>query len=530
MPEDKFLGPEWLLDTKESVRLYRQVALPLRKEAGILDTHTHHNLRQIVENQPFPNIWRAEVLESREEYANSDHYIIQLASKSPGFSQALARDPKLSDFEKWRALSKVFPDLEGNHVHQWMHMDLRRLFGIEALLSGKTGEKIWSAANARLKRKEMLPQALLKRTGARAIFTTDDPLDSLEYHSLGEAMTGIRFVPTFRPDAYVNLFSDSWRLSLERLLQKTRKEPTLKGLVAALRERHAFFAGKGARASDHGLLEPYGLDVSRARAEEIFNEAFDLKKRFTVRSPETREFTSYLMHQFCQMNQERGMVTQIHYGALRNANEYLYERWGADAGGDIALENANIMENLTPLLSRFFSGRDPAQCPLVLYPMNQTFAHVNLMLERAFPLVHAGFPWWHNDTPYVMEHYLLHTAGASLLTSSGGPVCDGRKILSEASRFEVFDRVICRVVGKLVSDGQVSNPGGRRLVRALMVENQQKFFRLGDEGWEKAPGLKRKARGPSKKRAAKPTFGGPGASERLKRAASPPAKPRRTKT
>jgi glucuronate isomerase len=110
--------------------------------------------------------------------------------------------------------------------------------------------------------------------------------------------------------------------------------------------------------------------------------------------------------------------------------------------------------------------------------MNQTFANVNIMLERAFPNVHAGFPWWHNDTPYVMEQYLLHTAAASLLTSSGGPVCDGRKILSEGSRFEVFDRVICRAVGKLVSDGQMSKAGGIRAVKALMYENQARLFDL----------------------------------------------------
>jgi glucuronate isomerase len=79
-----------------------------------------------------------------------------------------------------------------------------------------------------------------------------------------------------------------------------------------------------------------------------------------------------------------------------------------------------------------------------------------------------------------MEHYLLHSAGASLLTSSGGPVCDGRKILSEASRFEVFDRVICRVLGRLVSEGQVSRSGGIRLVKALMLENQKKLFRFED--------------------------------------------------
>ncbi|HYB21705.1 MAG TPA: glucuronate isomerase, partial [Thermodesulfobacteriota bacterium] len=124
MLEEKFLGPNWLLDTKEAVRLHHEVAVSFRKDSGILDTHTHHNLRQIVENRPFPNIWRAEVLETRPAYANNDHYIIQLAAKLPGFSQALARDPDISDFDKWMALSRVFPGLEGNHVHQWLHLDL----------------------------------------------------------------------------------------------------------------------------------------------------------------------------------------------------------------------------------------------------------------------------------------------------------------------------------------------------------------------------------------------------------------------
>ena len=53
---EKFLGQNWLLDTVEGVKLYHDVAVPLRKEVGIIDTHTHHNLRQIVENKPFPNI------------------------------------------------------------------------------------------------------------------------------------------------------------------------------------------------------------------------------------------------------------------------------------------------------------------------------------------------------------------------------------------------------------------------------------------------------------------------------------------
>ncbi len=479
MESDKFLGPNWLLHTWEAVRLFHDVAVPFRSQVGILDTHTHHNLRQIVENQPFLNIWRGEVLEDRREYANNDHYIIQLAAKLPGFSQALARNPRISDFEKWMALSRVFPDLEGNHIHQWLHLNLRRLFGIRQLLNEKTGKRIWDLTSKHFRKKEMLPQAVLKRARARVICTTDDPIDDLECHSKAEKLQGVRFLPTFRPDAYANIFNESWRSDVDRLLQKTGKKASLQGLVDALGERHHFFARRGARASDHGLLEPYGLEVSRRRAEEVFRAAYGGKKKFGLRSPETKEFISFLMHRFCEMNQKKGMVTQVHYGAFRNASRYLFEKWGADAGGDVVFDQVYIIENITPLLCRFFDGKDSRQAHLVLYPMNQTFSHVNIMLERAFPNVHAGFPWWHNDTPYVMEHYLLHTAGASLLTSSGGPVCDGRKILSEESRFEVFDRVICRAVGKLMSDGQISKPGGIRLVKALMYENQARLFGLG---------------------------------------------------
>ena len=99
--KDNFLGKDWLLDITEGVKLYHDITVPLRKEVGIIDTHTHHNLRQIIENKPFSNIWRAEVLETREKYKNCDHYIIQLVTKLPGFSQALARDSQISDYDKW---------------------------------------------------------------------------------------------------------------------------------------------------------------------------------------------------------------------------------------------------------------------------------------------------------------------------------------------------------------------------------------------------------------------------------------------
>ena len=473
-----YLNKNWLLDTKEAQQLYFEGAIPLRKKVGIVDVHTHHNLRQIVENKPFPNIWRAEVLEDKEEYKNNDHYIIQLAAKFNGFSQSFARDSNISDFDKWMALAKVFPQIEGNHVHQWMHLDLKRMFGIENLLNAETGEQIWNLTGEQLPEESFLPLNILKRVNARLICTTDDPCDDLLYHKQAAEIPWIKFIPTFRPDAYCNIFESNWGTHVERLCQLTGQDVTLKGLIAGLRQRHTYFAKMGARASDHGLLEPYGLEVEEKKAEQIFQEAYEKRKNYNINTQETREFISYLMHQFCAMNQDAGMVTQIHYGAVRNTNKYLFNNWGSDVGGDVAAEYTNVVENLNPLLSKFFSGKTESEEHLVLYSMNQIFFHTNLMLERAFPNVHTGFPWWQNDNIYNMEHYLLHLISASLWSSSAGPVCDGRKVLSEGSRFEVFDRIICRVLGKLWSTGAVSKEGAFRASKGLMVENQLKIFSL----------------------------------------------------
>jgi len=214
------------------------------------------------------------------------------------------------------------------------------------------------------------------------------------------------------------------------------------------------------------------------RIEQIFQKAFTKKEKYEIQSIETKEFISYMMHQFCAMNQEKRMVTQIHYGAVRNANQFLFNHWGADVGGDVTAESVGIVKNILPLLSKFFSGEDDNQGHLILYHTNQIFLHTNIMLERAFPKVHTGFPWWQNDSPYIMEQYLSHIINSSLLRSSGGPVCDGRKVLSIGSRFEVFDRIICKVIGKLVSEGQMSYKGGIKAVKSLMCENQKRIFNL----------------------------------------------------
>lgn len=475
MRED-FLGPNWLLTTREAVWLYHDVALPFRKTCGIVDVHTHLSLRQICENQSLCNIWKAEVVDER--YGTRDHYLVQLAAKFPPFSFDLAYDPSLPDFEKWMALSEVFPYLEGNHVHQWLHLDLQRVFGIRELLGPETGRTIWELTERALAQETMRPQELLRRMGGRLFATTDDPLDTLEDHRKArEILPDITFLPTFRPDAYVNIADPRWRENVESLCGATGEDTTLRGLLRALEKRHAFFATMRARASDYGLLEPWGLEVPESRAEEIFMRAYVQGERFSLRSPEVRDFVSYMMHHLVAMDCDARMVTQIHFGVLRDANEYLSTRFGSNVGGDITLDGVQVVENLRPLVSRFCGG-GKATHRLVLYTMNPEYLHVLVALARAFPGVYIGFPWWFNDSPHMIEQAFLEVANSALLTSVAGPVADGRKILSEGSRFEVFDRMICRVVGKLLAEGQISRQGAVRLVEALMYRNAVRIFGL----------------------------------------------------
>jgi len=79
--------------------------------------------------------------------------------------------------------------------------------GSSGLASRRTGKE----------EEEMLPQAILNRIRVRIIFTTDDPSDDLRYHEMAEKIHGITFLPTFRPDAYCNIFSDDWRSKVERI-------------------------------------------------------------------------------------------------------------------------------------------------------------------------------------------------------------------------------------------------------------------------------------------------------------------------
>ncbi|MEA2037726.1 MAG: glucuronate isomerase [Nanoarchaeota archaeon] len=479
----KFLVEEWGLETPEAVQLYNRIVVPLREEEGIVDAHTHLSVRQIVENEPFPDIFTAMVLDTDKRWPNKDHYIIQMLA-GEGIPFADMYGDKLSNKEKWDKMAKVFPNTMGTQVHLWMQLELNKTLGIEGLLSEETADRIWNEAHEKLGTEEYKPQGLLKRANVRVLCTTDDPIDSLECHTkAAEEVDGIRILPTFRPDKAVNIFAPGWKKYVTELCEKYDKKPNFDGLLAALYSAHEHFQANGCRASDHGLVVPYGRDVLERDAKTAFElfyygkpDKMTLPKNF---SP-TETFVSFMMDQLVRMNKEGGNITQIHFGALRNINSHVFKNCGPDSGGDASTSDINVVGNLSYLLDKHCNTGDPEKdAKIVLYCMDPSHYSDIARLTRVFPGVKAGSAWWFNDSIGGMTRQFENMNDEVPYSQFAGMVCDGRKLLSIEQRHDVYARVVCNVIGKQVENGLVPRDQAEMAVAALCYYNQAKLFGFG---------------------------------------------------
>jgi glucuronate isomerase len=145
----RFLGNDYLLASETAKRLYERIeGLP------IVDAHNHADIQEIVANEPWPDIW---VIQGA-----TDHYVWELMRK-----RGIPEDKvtgKASNWEKWEALASVMPELIGNPVYEWLHLDLRRRFGIEQPVSKDTARSVWEETQKQLHADLMRPQSVLRAT------------------------------------------------------------------------------------------------------------------------------------------------------------------------------------------------------------------------------------------------------------------------------------------------------------------------------------------------------------------------------
>ncbi len=218
-----FLDENYLLESGAARELYSLV-----KDLPILDAHNHADIQEIVKNEPWSDIWIVE--------GATDHYVWEVLRKRGIPEEEITGSA--SNKEKWDAMASVFPELIGNPTYEWIHLDLRRRFGIQDTISAETADAIWERTRDQLNKPEMRPQSVLKDMKVEIMCTTDNPTVQLPYHE--QARTEIKdtkIFPTWRPDKVMNVDKESWRATVENLGEDTNTEvSTLSGVLEGITE------------------------------------------------------------------------------------------------------------------------------------------------------------------------------------------------------------------------------------------------------------------------------------------------------
>jgi glucuronate isomerase len=452
---NEFLGGGYLLDSASARKLYDGIG-----DLPIVDAHSHADIVEIVENRPWSDIWQVE--------GATDHYVWQLMRKRGVPEEKITGGA--SNRDKWQALAEVFPQLVGNPTYEWIHLDLKRRFGLDEVVRPETADTIWERTSAALQQPEFRPQAVLEAMKVEIMCTTDDPTVHLPFHERAlEEIENTRILPTWRPDKAINIENETWRALVDRLAQETDVDTsTVDGFLKALQATHDVFDVLGCVASDHGLTVPWGHEVDQEWAARIHLKAIE---GGSLSDDEIADYHGFMLHRFAEMNAATGWVMQLHIGAIRDYRDALFEGLGPDTGGDISDQQIPIAEPLR----EFFNAFD-GRLEIVLYSVDPTHQPTLATIARAYPTLSLGAPWWWNDSPHGMENQLRYMATVGLLANHAGMVTDSRKLISFGSRTEMFRRVLCKVVGDMVERGQMPRTEAFGLVQSLAYERPKKLF------------------------------------------------------
>lgn len=469
-----FLSDDFLLDSPAAVRLFHDYA----KHEPILDYHNHLIPEQIASNARFNNI--------AEIWLGGDHYKWrQMRTNGVAEAEITGHKPDWNTFLAW---AKSVPSTLGNPLYHWTHLELKRYFGIDKVLSESTAKEIWDACNERIKSPEFSVAGLLKMQKVKGLCTTDDPADNLEHHrsyaasNPGADGRALMF-PTYRPDKALAVESlDSWRGYLKQLGAAANTSiSSYANLVEALDKRHQFFHEQGCRLTDHALIVPPGLFLDDKAAEAVFAKAFS--PTTTVLSPEDAEgLKGSLLRAIGRMNHQRGWTMQLHMAAIRNLNGAQFQKLGPDTGYD-AISDAPLGSKLALFLDSL--QKEDRLPRTILYSLNPAMNDVLGTIMGCFQdgtvagKIQLGSAWWFNDHIDGMEKQMTALASLGLLPRFVGMLTDSRSFLS-FPRHEYFRRILCNLMGNWVSRGLAPADFDYlgAIVKDISFRNAQGYFRL----------------------------------------------------
>jgi len=463
-----FPSPGFLLEGDVAVDLYTRFAADL----PIIDYHCHLSPEQMARDHRFSSI--------TEIWLDGDHYKWR-AMRANGEPERFCTGDA-SAWEKFEAWARTVPDTLRSPLYHWTHMELRRPFGVDVLLSPATARAVFDHCNERLREDGFTALGLLRAFRVAAVCTTDDPTDDLAHHRRLAARTDpdTRVYPTWRPDRVFAVEDPhAFNAWIARLEQASRRSVggRFSTLLEAMKSRHDVFHDLGCRASDHGLETLYADSGTVAEVEAAFDA---LRSGRTLDAGKALALKSALLYELALFDNARGWVQQFHLGALRNNNSRLRRALGPDTGFD-SIGDFEIGRPLSRFLDRLDDTNQLAKT--ILYNLNPRdnallAAMIGNFQDGSVPgKMQYGSAWWFLDQLDGMRAQMDALSNIGLLSRFVGMVTDSRSFLSY-SRHEYFRRLLCNLLGEDVRRGLL--PDDRellgRLVRNVCFLNARDYF------------------------------------------------------
>jgi glucuronate isomerase len=463
-----FLDQDFLLNTKTAQGLYHDFA----KDMPVIDYHNHLPPDQIANDINFENISQA--------WLYGDHYKWR-AMRSNGIDEAYITGNK-NDFEKFQKWAETVPYTLRNPLYHWTHLELQRYFNITDVLNGKSARSIYDECTAKLQTQEFSVQGLLNSRKVEAVCTTDDPIDSLEWHQkLVKDGSNIIVRPAYRPDNAmaadnVSVLND-YIGKLEAVTDMSIGD--FDTYLSALKKRHDYFAANGCGISDHGLEQIYAEDYTDEEIKTIFAK---IRANKEITHQEVLKFKSAMLVHFAFWDHEKGWVQQYHLGALRNNNTRMLSILGPDTGWD-SIGDFSQGRQLSKFLNRL--DTEDRLAKTIIYNLNpadnELFAAMigNFNDGTVAGKVQWGSGWWFLDQKDGMTKQLNALSNMGLLSKFVGMLTDSRSFLS-FPRHEYFRRILCNLFGDDVENGELpaDTEWLGKIIQDICYYNAKNYFKL----------------------------------------------------
>lgn len=486
-----FMNNDFLLQTTTAKQLYHNYA----SQEPIFDFHNHLSPMEIFENKSLGNLanawldhdhykWRAMRAAGVPEEVITGHIRKDGSVKSDeerGGKEAVEK----ADYERYLAFVKTLQGCIGNPLYHWSHLELQRYFDVKEPVTEDNAKQIWDKCNALLAQPDFAPRGLLEKMNVKALCTTDDPLDSLEYHKkLAAEWKNLKVLPSFRPDLAINAENPAYPTYISKLQEMTGiKITNIDDMIKAFGIRMDYFKSCGSVVSDHSLETDFYMPTTKDDVNYIFEKAWIGKK---LSHHELAQYKGYVLIELGKLYAEKGFVMQIHIGALRDNNSAMLANAGKNIGED-SLHDFNYASQLGAVLNGIYSGcNNSAFCiphssfpKVILYNLNPKDNETLATMAANFRNCIFGPAWWFNDHKDGIEEQIRVFARTSTLGNYVGMLTDSRSFLSYP-RHEYFRRILCNYIGNLVENGEF--PADEKLlgemVKKISFQNSIDFFNI----------------------------------------------------